>query len=54
MLDEDQNKELKIFLIKLIGVFIVIVILYFVMSPYQNCLRDDDVVDSRCSQRTNW
>ena len=40
------------FLIIVVG--IVILILYFIMSPYQICKRETDIKNKYCIVNTNW
>ena len=57
-LDEDIEMDKKeflkspSFLITVIG--IALLILYFIMSPYQNCKRDTNFSASQCIVRTSW
>lgn len=34
-----MNEEIKKFLVKVVIVVVAVLVLYFTMSPYQNCLR---------------
>ncbi len=57
--DESQNKDkfnkfLKSPIILVIMIGIVITILYFIMSPYQNCLRDTSMTERSCIRKTSW
>jgi len=61
MEDENQNKDkdkfnklLKSRIVLVIITGIVITILYFIMSPYQNCLRDTSMSERRCLAKTSW
>ena len=59
MEDENQNKDklnklLKSPIVLIIITGIVITILYFIMSPYQNCLRDTNMRESHCILKTSW
>ena len=55
MSDEDQNKKNAAFLIKLIGILVVVLILYFTISPYQNCMREPRFTNKGgCLVHTNW
>ena len=59
MEDESQNKDkfnkfLKSPIILVIMIGIVITILYFIMSPYQNCLRDTSMTERGCINKTSW
>ena len=58
-MNEDQennfNKEVYLRPLVLIGVvFIAIAALYFLVSPYQNCLRDSDRSSAVCTRFTAW
>lgn len=59
MEDENQNKDkfnklLKSPIVLVIITGIVITILYFIMSPYQNCLRDTSMRERHCLNKTSW
>ena len=55
-----MTEDTKQFIIKALVAGVVIVALYFVASPYRNCLRSYDNDDSRlvlerlCREDTNW
>ena len=54
-----MDKELKNFLIKVSIIGILTIFLYFIMSPYQKCIRvwgDDPSINQSmmCFERTNW
>lgn len=51
------SADQKNFLVKLVSVAVVLAVLYFVVSPYQNCLRDYSGVifkDRFCTEKTSW
>ena len=59
MKDENQNKDklnkiLKSPIILVVVLGIIITILYYIMSPYQICMRDVYDNSRRCQQDTNW
>ena len=59
MEDENQNKDklnklLKSPIVLIIITGIVITILYFIVSPYQNCLRDTTMSERLCIRTTSW
>jgi len=49
-----EPKFLETFLGKVVLVTVVIVALYFLMSPYQNCVRSDEYVRDGCTATTSW
>ena len=55
-----RSEEIKNFLIKLGTVSVVVVVLYFIFSPYQNCVRTsygperDEYHRQECIKRTDW
>ncbi len=54
MSDQNENEPLqKNFFIRVGFIFVVIVALYFLMSPYQNCVRDNPKTRG-CVQVTSW
>ena len=59
MEDESQNKDklnklLKSPVVLVIITGIVITILYYIMSPYQICMRDGIGVSVSCQNKTSW
>ena len=52
--DRKEPKFLETFLGKVVLVAVVIVGLYFLMSPYQNCVRSDEYVRGGCTVNTSW
>ena len=48
------NKVLKSPIVLVIIIGIVITILYFIISPYQNCIRDTTLSERQCVYNTNW
>lgn len=61
MSEENRNEQSEIgkepihknFFVRVGVVFISILILYFIISPYQNCMREIDR-HFRCIHTTNW
>ena len=56
---ENQNKDifnkvLKSPIVLVIIIGIVITILYFIISHYQNCIRDTTLSERQCVYKTNW
>ena len=56
---ENQNKDifnkvLKSPIVLVIIIGIVITILYFIISPYQNCIRDTTMSKRQCVYNTSW
>ena len=50
-----ENKDLlKSPLFLIIAAVILILILYFIMSPYQICKRETDIQNKYCIVNTNW
>ena len=51
-----ENKDLlKSPLFLIIAAGILILILYFIMSPYQNCMRDEAMASANgCIRFTSW
>ena len=48
-------EDTKQFIIKALTVGAIILVLYFVFSPYQTCMRDTDGdYLSFCTQNTSW
>jgi hypothetical protein len=50
-------KDMKDFLIKLGVVFVLLLVIYYITSPYQNCIRDEKVdyfTSDFCYDVTNW
>jgi len=45
----DKN---KLFLI--IAIVVAIIVVYFVVSPYQNCMRGGVVISQLCTYQTAW
>ena len=60
MSDNKEEEPLsKNFYVKVGVIFITILVLYFVISPYQNCMKDsmgksDNGHKSFCVDRTSW
>jgi hypothetical protein len=53
--DEDKKEPLhKNFFVKVIFIGLLVGVLYFIMSPYQNCMRKTDNNNVFCVNRTNW
>jgi len=50
----DNKDFLKSPLFLIISAGIVILILYFIMSPYQICKRETDMQHKYCIGNTNW
>lgn len=38
----------------LVAILASILILYYIISPYQNCLRDSSFTESGCVRHTSW
>jgi uncharacterized protein (UPF0333 family) len=51
--DRKEPKFLETFLGKVVVVAVVIVGVYFLMSPYQNCLRGG-LTEYHCTMNTSW
>jgi len=34
--------------------FIFLIVLYYIVSPYQNCIRFDDINPFQCLKVTSW
>ncbi len=47
----DKNK--KKILIAIVGL-ILIVVMYYLFSPYQNCIREQELSAYGCAMVTNW
>ena len=45
---------MKEFILKILIAAVAILILYYVMSPYQNCLREDHQNKKYCTSHTSW
>ena len=50
----DKNDLLKSPLVLIIATGILILILYFIMSPYQNCMKDGATTNNACIRHTSW
>ena len=48
-----MTEDTKQFIIKVLVAGVVIVVLYFVFSPYQNCVRIGDA-KAACMINTSW
>ena len=48
------DKIIKSPIVLVIIIGIVITILYFIISPYQNCLRDTHMTERGCINKTSW
>ena len=54
MPEDNENKPLhENYFVKVGVIFLIILVTYFIASPYQNCKRDNPKV-SICSIKTNW
>ena len=51
---DNFNKVLKSPIVLVIIIGIVITILYFIISPYQNCIRDTTLSERQFVYKTNW
>jgi hypothetical protein len=49
-----MNEEIKNFFIKTILIVVSILIIYFVISPYQNCERLTSGTGGWCIENKNW
>jgi hypothetical protein len=55
-----MNEDLKKKLILLLAIFVAIVLLYYIMSPYQHCMRMMDAREASfgerfaCFRETGW
>jgi len=49
-----MNEEIKNFFIKTILIVVSILIIYFVISPYQNCVRVVPGSVGQCLDKKNW
>ena len=53
-----SNKQLRNYLILMVAVVVGVLALYYLMSPYQNCVRDIEADRAsqfvRCMENTSW
>ena len=55
-----NNKQLRNYLILMVAVIVGVLFLYYIVSPYQNCMRDiqsdysEGYEKTTCSLRTDW
>ncbi len=53
-----SNKQLRNYLILMVAVIVGVLALYYLMSPYQNCVRDIDADRASqfvlCVENTSW
>ena len=53
-----NNKQLRNYLILMVAVIVGVLFLYYIVSPYQNCIRDIDADRASqfvlCVENTSW
>lgn len=52
--EKEQPKIYEGFLFKVFAVAITVLVLYFIISPYQNCIRSDIRNPAWCTKNTGW
>ena len=51
--EKEQPKIYESFLFKVFAVATTVLVLYFIISPYQNCIRSDNY-PGFCTKNTGW
>jgi len=52
--EKEQPKIYESFLFKVFAVATTVLVLYFIISPYQNCIRSDISNPAWCTKNTGW
>jgi len=51
---KDEIRGEKKFIIRAVVVAFLIVVCYYIFSPYQNCIRTGSFQDYQCVRMTSW